>query len=89
LYCLNGDDGRILLVGLDPFSLETVNSSFALFVEFLWHLERFLQNDQGRATRAAPAAALRHELTAIDPIAFADPESWWSIAFGQLEGRIR
>jgi hypothetical protein len=89
LYCLDGDDGRVLLVSLDPFSMEQVNSSFALFVEFLWRLDRFLRDDQGGAGRAVVAAALRHELTALDPAAFADPESWWSIAFGQLEGSLR
>lgn len=85
-YCLDGDTGRVLLLDLgDQVGLEPVNSSLATFVEFLYRLEQFIRADQGRATRAPRAAELRRELAALDPSAFADPESWWSIAFNQLQ----
>jgi hypothetical protein len=89
LYTLDGNSGAIFLLDLgSPAGLEQVNSSFANFVEFLYNLEKLIRADQGKQGRAASAARLRQELTSMDPSAFSDPESWWSVAFAQLEGRI-
>ncbi|KWW98057.1 hypothetical protein TH66_22405 [Carbonactinospora thermoautotrophica] len=85
LYCLDTETGAVLLLGTDTGSLELVNSSFALFVEFLYRLAQLIRNDPGGAERAAMARHLRTELAAADPAAFEDPESWWSVAFMQLE----
>ena len=88
-YCLNGDDGTVMLLDVgESTGLEVVNSTLGSFVDFLYRLDLFIRADQGKGTRAAPAARLRAELTALDPAAFADPESWWNVAFAQLEGRI-
>ncbi|WP_067792941.1 SUKH-4 family immunity protein [Actinomadura formosensis] len=87
-YCLDGDSGAVMLLDLgDTTGLEVVNSTLGAFVEFLYHLERLIRADQGKATRALPAARLREELSALDPAAFTDTESWWNVAFAQLEGR--
>jgi SUKH-4 immunity protein of toxin-antitoxin system len=89
LYCLDGDNGAIFLLGVgEQASMEAVNSSFANFVEFLYHLDRLIQSDEGKVGRGPRAARLRSELETVDPSAFSDPESWWSVAFAQLEGRI-
>lgn len=88
-YCLDGDTGAVMLLDLgDTTGLEVVNSTLGAFVEFLYRLERLIRADQGKATRALPAARLREELSALDPSAFTDTESWWNVAFAQLEGRI-
>lgn len=88
-YCLNGDNGAVMLLTLgEPTDLEVINSTLHAFVDVLYRLDRFIREDQGSATRAASAARLRAELTELDPIAFADPESWWNVAFAQLEGRV-
>jgi hypothetical protein len=89
LFCFDTASGRILMLGVDKGTLEPVNSDFKSLTEFLYHFALFLDQDTGPSGRAARAAALREELTRIDPSAFADPESWWSIAFMQLEGRAR
>ena len=87
-YCLDGDTGAVLLLDVgDTTGLEVVNSTASRFVEFLYRLEHFIRADQGKSTRAIPAAQLRAELADLDPTAFADPESWWNVAFAQLEGR--
>lgn len=89
LFCLDTESGRILMLGVDKGTLEPVNSSFRALTEFLYHFALFLDQDTGLSGRATRAAALRTELSRIDPSAFADPESWWSVAFMQLEGRAR
>lgn len=88
LFALNLASGAVLLVDLNQGAVETVNSTARDFVEFLYRLSMFIDADQGRASRAEPAARLRQELTRLDRMAFEDPESWWSAAFAQLEGRI-
>ncbi|NKZ05962.1 SUKH-4 family immunity protein [Actinomadura latina] len=88
-YCLDGDTGAVVLLTVEEHAdLETVNTSMAAFVEFLYHLQILIREDQGRASRAAPAAQLRERLSRLDPHAFRDPESWWNAAFMQLEGRV-
>jgi hypothetical protein len=88
-YCLNGDNGAVMLLALgESTGLEVVNSTMRAFVHFLYRLERLIREDQGKATRPVSAVKLRAELTELDPVAFADPESWWNVAFAQMEGRI-
>ncbi|GGQ72207.1 SUKH-4 family immunity protein [Couchioplanes azureus] len=86
LFCLDPATGAIMLLDLDPEhpGYELVNTSFALFVEFLYRLDELIQSDPGGEARADHAAILRRDLHDLDPDAFEDPESWWSAAFAQL-----
>lgn len=84
LFTVDAESGAVLMVDPKESTIEAVNSSFALFVEFLYRLGRLIENDPGGAERAAQAAAIREDLRAADPAAFEDPESWWSAAFLQL-----
>ncbi|WP_258401865.1 SUKH-4 family immunity protein [Micromonospora noduli] len=67
--------GAVVLLDLETPNFETVNATFAAFIEFLYRLGRFVATDRGRA-RAARAAAIREELMDVDSSAFADPKSW-------------
>jgi hypothetical protein len=89
LMCFDQATGQVLMLGTKDGTLELVNSTFRALVEFLYHFARFIDEDTGRTGRAARAAGLRDRLGRIDPGAFTDPESWWSVAFMQLEGRTR
>jgi hypothetical protein len=84
LFCLDLGTGVVGLLDSDGPALELVNSTFALFVEFLYRLARFISSDPGGAARTEQAAVLHDELVTVDPSAFQDPESWWSMAFAQL-----
>jgi hypothetical protein len=84
LFGLDLATGVVALLDPETPAVELVSSSYALFVEFLVRLGRFISADPGGAARAAQARELRDELRVADPAAFADPESWWSIAFTQL-----
>jgi SUKH-4 immunity protein len=53
----------------------------ALFVEFLYRLSGFLAEGHRGDDRAARANALRGELAALDPDAFASSDQWWPTAF--------
>lgn len=88
LYCIDSASGAVLLFGMDGPTLEAVNSSHLLWVEFLYKFQKFAQQHSGRASRVAWAGQLRDELELMDRVAFADSESWWSTVFAQLEGRI-
>ncbi|WP_410817863.1 SUKH-4 family immunity protein [Micromonospora sp. 050-3] len=85
LFCLDTLAGGVELLDLESPNFEQVNTTFAAFVEFLYRLGQLIANDPGGRERAARAAAIRADLTMVDPSAFADPEAWWSLAFGQLE----
>jgi len=89
LMCLDQATGRILMIGTKDGTLELVNSTFKALVEYLYHFARFIDEDTGHSGRAMRAIDLRDRLVSIDPGAFTDPESWWSVAFMQLEGRTR
>lgn len=89
LFCLEAGTGAVVLLDLASPNFEQVNASFAAFVEFLYRLGRLIATDPGGRERAARAARIRGELTAVDPSAFADPESWWSLAFAELESSGR
>lgn len=85
-FCLDTATGVVGLIDVTTPSAELVNSSHALFVEFLYRLTQLILADDGHTSRAPRAQALRDELNTADPAAFADPESWWSMAFDQLIG---
>lgn len=85
-FVFDTDTGAIMLLDNDEPGLELVNSTFAHFVDFLYHFGLFIDADEGIDGRAPRAARLKETLMDIDPAAFADPESWWSAAFAQLEG---
>ena len=85
LYILDSQNGSVILLDLATPNFEHVNASFAAFVEFLYKLGQLIETDPGGRARAERAAAIRAELTRVDPSAFADAESWWSLAFDQLE----
>lgn len=53
--------------------------------EFLYRLGQLIATDPKGRERAARAAAIRGELRAVDEAAFEDPESWWNMAFNELE----
>lgn len=87
LFCLDASSGSIALVGLKRPSVEPVNASMRAFVEFLLHMARLIDADQGAGPeRTRSARALRERLAELDPTAFADPENWWAMAFDQLVG---
>ncbi|GAA1694645.1 hypothetical protein GCM10009830_48080 [Glycomyces endophyticus] len=88
LFCFDTASGRVLMFGAKDGTLELVNASFRTLSEFLFHFALFVNEDTGRAGRARRAAVLRSTLMKIDPAAFADRESWWSMTFMQLEYRI-
>lgn len=83
-YGLDTVSGAVEL--LDPIApgMEQVNSTFVLFVEFLYRFTPLIGVDP--VEEAGSIQAIRDELGAADPTAFDSPESWWSIAFAQLAG---
>ncbi|GIF12785.1 SUKH-4 family immunity protein [Actinoplanes teichomyceticus] len=89
LFCLEALTGAVVLLDLQTPNFEPVNATFAAFVEFLYRLGQLIGDDPGGRARAERAATIRAELTGADPSAFADPESWWSMAFDQLESTGR
>jgi hypothetical protein len=84
LFVLNPASSEILLLDVSQSTVETVNSTLSLFVKFLYYLGRLIANDPGGRERAERAARIRSELEQEDPIAFAYPDTWWSIAFAEL-----
>ncbi|MEZ0091287.1 SUKH-4 family immunity protein [Streptacidiphilus sp. EB129] len=86
-YCLDLERGVVILLalGAEP-QAEIVNSSLETFVEFLYRMGL-----RGAHTAQADAPQ-QHEyyqkladyLRAVDPVAFAEPDSWWSAVFEQL-----
>jgi hypothetical protein len=85
LFCLDAPTGAVILLDLETPNLETVNSGFAAFVEFLYRVGQLIANDPGGRARATRAAQIREDLRNVDPSAFSDPESWWNMAFDELE----
>lgn len=83
-YVMHADSGEVVLIDTAEPTLETVNTTFADFAEFLYHLGRFIDADTGGPGRAARAAELKRTLGRIDPGAFATGESWWSAVIAQL-----
>lgn len=89
LFALDALTGAVILLDLESPNVEHVNATFAAFVEFLYRLGQLIATDPGGRERARRAAAIRADLTAVDASAFGDPESWWSMAFDQLESTGR
>lgn len=83
LYVMDPSTGEILQLDLEERDIQAVNSTFRTFVEFLYHLGRFLQDDDGKQDRAARATDLAHIFQAIDPAAM-KPECWWPLVLEQL-----
>ncbi|MDA1363110.1 SUKH-4 family immunity protein [Glycomyces luteolus] len=88
LFCLDSGTGRVLMLGVSNGTLEPVNATFKQFSEFLYHFAIFVRYDNGKQHRAQRASVLRSQLERIDPSAFADANSWWSVAFTKLESRM-
>jgi len=81
LFCLDPATGAVGLLQFTEPALEHVNASLKHFVEFLYRISRFIGEGHRGAQRVSNAHHLRHDLTALDPTAFTDTESWWAIAF--------
>lgn len=81
LFTMDPSNGVVGLLYLNPPGLEVVNSSFALFVEFLYHAAALLAEPAGAADRVARARTVRAELEHLDPPAFTHERTWWSMAF--------
>jgi len=84
LFVLNPASSEVLLLDLPQSTVETVNSTLSVFVEFLYRLGRLIANDPGGRERAERATRIRSELVKEDPVAFAHPDTWWSTAFAEL-----
>ncbi|GAA2691928.1 SUKH-4 family immunity protein [Actinoplanes palleronii] len=89
LFCMDALTGAVVLLDLETPNFEPVNATYAAFVEFLYRLGQLIENDAGGRDRAVRAAAIRADLHGVDPSAFTDPESWWTMAFDQLESTGR
>lgn len=83
LYCLDCRDGSVYQLDLDQPAMELVNTTHGAFVQFLYRIHQFLTTGHG-PHRPAAAGHLRAQLAELDPAAFTDTESWWSLALGQL-----
>lgn len=86
-YCLDMERGYVILMsfGEQP-EAEIVNRTMADFVEFLYrfalrsrHLDQAAPQDRGAYTDK-----LVEYLRARDQVAFAQPDSWWSMVFEQI-----
>jgi hypothetical protein len=84
VFSLDTASGVVALLDTRAPGLELVNSTPALFVEFLYRLARFLDTDTGISDRAVRAGGLRRELAVLDEAAFQDDQSWGSLVFARL-----
>jgi SUKH-4 immunity protein len=85
LYCLDASGGTVVLVDVNTPSIEPVNATMALFVEFLLRFAQLIDADSGPGPqRSGRALRLREELAELDPTAFERPDSWWVVAVQQL-----
>jgi len=81
LFCVNPADGSVGLLQMSTGGLEYVNGSLRLFVEFLYEVSRLVAAGYHGEQRVGHARRLRTALVQLDPAAFGDAETWWSIAF--------
>jgi hypothetical protein len=87
-YCLDANGGGVALVRLEGAELELINSNMATFVEFLLRVDQLVAADQGtRVAHLNRVRDLRGQLAELDPVAFENPQSWWTAAFEQLLAR--
>ena len=84
LFLFDTDSGEVLLLDMANPIPELVNSSLRDFSRFLYEFALFLDADQGVDGRAARAGELQQRLQNQDPAAFAESDSWWSMAFSEL-----
>ncbi|MEU5870439.1 SUKH-4 family immunity protein [Glycomyces sp. NPDC047369] len=87
-FALDPDTGAVHLMDPEDMTLEQVNASFAVFVQFLYRFAQFVEADEGEATRPAKAEVLEGELRALDPSAFGDRESYWPMLMMLLKGEL-
>ncbi|WP_306363109.1 SUKH-4 family immunity protein [Nocardia sp. CC227C] len=85
LFLFDLKAGTVINIDLQEPIPEVVNSSLRQFALFLYELSLYFSVDEGESHCAERAASLRRRLREIDPQAFTDPDSWWSIALGVLE----
>ncbi|MFI2211451.1 SUKH-4 family immunity protein [Streptomyces sp. NPDC020141] len=66
---------------------EIVNTSLGDFIEFLYRISLHKQRtaDSTSVERSRAAHELHAYLEARDPLAFSEPDSWWSMILGALK----
>ncbi|MBO0873411.1 MAG: SUKH-4 family immunity protein [Pseudonocardia sp.] len=83
LFGLDMLTGLVVLMDSVDQAVEPVNSSLAVFVEFLYRLAPLVDPDRP-ASVADAVGELRAELRTLDPAAFDNPQSWWSMVLDRL-----
>ncbi|QKW08852.1 SUKH-4 family immunity protein [Streptomyces sp. NA04227] len=92
-YFLDLRRGYVVLLagGPEGSQAEIVNATLADFTEFLYRVSLHKQETAQVpvSVRSSRARELRTRLAARDPLAFAAPDSWWSMIMDALEGPRR
>lgn len=84
LYVMEPETGGVLQLDLEHHDIRGVNSTFRLFVEFLYRFAVFVDEAaDDEADRSERAVELRDALERLDPGAFQEG-AWWPMLFGQL-----
>lgn len=76
LFTVDAETGAVLLLDRSERTIELVNTTFALFVEFLYRV--------GRAT----PDAVREDLETLDLGPLANRDSWWSSTLRRLSADV-
>lgn len=76
LFTVDAETGAVLLLDRSEMTIELVNTTFALFVEFLYRV--------GRAT----PDAVREDLETLDLGPLANRDSWWSSTLRRLSADV-
>ncbi|MFI9507125.1 SUKH-4 family immunity protein [Nocardia sp. NPDC052566] len=84
IFLFDTHHGSVLFLDLEAGIPELVNSSLKCFVEFLYRFAMFAEADEGIEGRAIRADDLYRELAQLDPSAFVESDSWWSMIFHEL-----
>jgi hypothetical protein len=80
LFVLDVDTGAVEILNSEEMTLERINSSLALFVEFLYRIVLLAE----RSLHPIRVEELRAGLAIRDPLAFATDHSWWHTVFDHL-----
>jgi hypothetical protein len=80
LFVLDVVTGAVEILNTADLVLERINSSLALFVEFLYRIVLLA----GEGLHPTRVDELRAGLAGRDPLAFVAEQSWWSTAFDQF-----